>query len=263
MKPNYKNWMPKGMIIGFISVAAILFAATVLFATTNLIASSTPRWITSIILGAAFLACAGFAIWSAGLYSAFSYNGKRQLSKQIIEGVAAYVTVLENGKILDVGCGSGALAIACAKKNPGGTVVGIDRWGKEYSSYSKELCTYNAKAEGVQNISFASGNAVKLDFPDESFDAVTSNYVYHNIPGKDKKKLLLETLRVLKKGGVFAIHDLMGPQRYGDMAAFAANLKKEGYEKVELIDTASGMFMSQKEAKRLVLRDSTLLYGIK
>ena len=39
---------------------------------------------------------------------------------------------------------------------------------------------------------------MKLDFPDESFDAVTSNYVYHNIAGKDKQQLLLETLRVLK-----------------------------------------------------------------
>ena len=44
----------------------------------------------------------------------------------------------------------------------------------------------------------------KLDFPDESFDAVVSNYVYHNIMGSDKRALLLETLRVLKKGGVFA-----------------------------------------------------------
>ena len=54
---------------------------------------------------------------------------------------------------------------------------------------------------------------MKLDFPDESFDAVTSNYVYHNITGEDKQPLLLETLRVLKKGGVFAIHDLMSPRR--------------------------------------------------
>ena len=60
--------------------------------------------------------------------------------------------------------------------------------------------------EGVKNALFRRGNAVKLDFPDESFDAVTSNYVYHNITGKDKQQLLLETLCVLKKGGTFAIH---------------------------------------------------------
>ena len=48
---------------------------------------------------------------------------------------------------------------------------------------------------------FEEGNALFLPFADESFDAVSSNYVYHNISGHDKQKLLLETLRVLKKGG--------------------------------------------------------------
>ena len=77
---------------------------------------------------------------------------------------------------LDIGCGSGALTIACAKRNPQGKMVGIDRWGKEYASFSLPLCEKNAAAEGVKNASFRRGNAVKLDFPNESFDAVTSNY---------------------------------------------------------------------------------------
>ncbi len=64
-------------------------------------------------------------------------------------------------------------------------------------------------------------------FPRRSFDAVTSNYVYHNITGKDKQALLLETLRVLKKGGTFAIHDLMSPRRYGDMQGVCP--KAQGY----------------------------------
>ena len=117
--------------------------------------------------------------------------------------------------------------------------------------------------EGVKNASFQRGNAVKLDFPDESFDAVTSNYVYHNIAGKDKQALLLETLRVLKKGGTYAIHDLMSPGRYGDMQAFVQKLRDMGYERVELMDTTDGSFMTPKEAKRLMLRGSTLLVGRK
>lgn len=121
----------------------------------------------------------------------------------------------------------------------------------------------NAAAEGVKNASFRRGNAVKLDFPDESFDAVTSNYVYHNITGADKQALLLETLRVLKKGGTFAIHDLMSPRRYGDMQAFVQKLRDMGYERVELIDTTDGSFMTPKEAKRLMLHGSTLLLGRK
>ena len=164
---------------------------------------------------------------------------------------------------LDIGCGSGALTIACAKRNPQGKMVGIDRWGKEYASFSLPLCEKNAAAAGVKNASFRRGNAVKLDFPDESFDAVTSNYVYHNITGADKQALLLETLRVLKKGGTYAIHDLMSPGRYGDMQAFVQKLRDIGYERVELIDTTDGSFMTPKEAKRLMLRGSTLLLGRK
>ena len=158
------------------------------------------------------------------------YDGERKLSKQIIDDTAKHITLPEGGVGLDIGCGSGALTIACAKRNPQGKMVGIDRWGKEYASFSLPLCEKNAAAEGVKNASFQRGNAVKLDFPDESFDAVTSNYVYHNIAGKDKQALLLETLRVLKKGGMFAIHDLMSPGRYGDMQAFVQKLRDMGYE---------------------------------
>ena len=166
-------------------------------------------------------------------------------------------------RVLDVGCGSGALTVACAKRNLQGRMLGIDRWGKEYASFSLPLCEKNAAAEGVKNISFQRGNAVKLDFPDESFDAVTSNYVYHNITGEDKQALLLETLRVLKKGGTFAIHDLMSERRYGDMQAFVQKLREMGYERVELIDTTTGKFMAPKEARRLMLHGSTLLVGRK
>ena len=125
------------------------------------------------------------------------------------------------------------------------------------------LLVFGVFGIGVKNASFQRGNAVKLDFPDESFDAVTSNYVYHNITGADKQALLLETLRVLKKGGTFAIHDLMSPRRYGDMQAFVQKLRDMGYERVELIDTTDGSFMTPKEAKRLMLRGSTLLVGRK
>ena len=53
-------------------------------------------------------------------------------------------------------------------------MVGIDRWGVEYASYSRKLCERNAQAEGVDNAAFQKGDARHLDFPDETFDAVTS-----------------------------------------------------------------------------------------
>ena len=106
-------------------------------------------------------------------------------------------------------------------------------------------------------------DANKLDFPDESFDAVVSNYVYHNITGADKHELLLETLRVLKKGGVFALNDEMKPHLYGDMEAFAQKLRNMGYQDVRLIDTAKEAFGSRRRAAMMMLGDSRLLVGRK
>ena len=125
------------------------------------------------------------------------------------------------------------------------------------------MCENNAKAEGVSNTSFRRGDATKLSFADETFDAVMSNYVYHNILSNDRQAILLETLRTLKKGGTFAIHDIFSKSRYGDMQAFVKKLKDMGYEKVELIDTTNGKFMSKSESVWMELSGSALLVGRK
>ena len=263
MKANYKNWVPRGLLFLFSSMAIICLAVCAVFGIAGVATDGGLRIALGVLFGAAFLLFAALTGIFANMYCAFSYNGKRQLSKRVIEGVANYVTLPDGGKGLDVGCGSGALTIACAKRNPNGEMVGIDRWGREYASFTLPLCESNARAEGENNASFLRGDAVKLDFPDGTFDAVTSNYVYHNIAGKDKQRLLLETLRVLKKGGTFAIHDIMSPRHYGDMEAFVNKLNEEGYERVELIDTANGMFLSAKESRMCMLSHSKLLVGKK
>ena len=199
MKPDYKNWIPKEMLFLLIAETVLSLALLLVFGVFGIGVSGKLRIVLSVVFGIAFVVCAKYTEWCVYAYRSFSYDGERKLSKQIIEGTAEHITLPEGGVGLDVGCGSGALTIACAKRNPQGKMVGIDRWGKEYASFSLPLCEKNAAAAGVKNASFRRGNAVKLDFPDESFDAVTSNYVYHNIAGKDKQALLLETLRVLKK----------------------------------------------------------------
>ena len=89
-----------------------------------------------------------------------------------------------------------------------------------------------------------------------------SNYVYHNIPG-DRQQYLLETLRTLKKGGTFALHDIFSRSKYGDMQAFVQKLRDMGYEKVELIDTTNGRFITKFESVWMALSGSALLIGRK
>ena len=259
MRPDYKNWMPKGMIYSFLGGA---IGCGIVAVVLSLLLKGALKTALVIAFAALAVVFCGLTIWAALMHRAFSYDGKRQMSRQIIDGTAAYVKLPRGGKCLDVGCGSGALAIAVARRNPQAQIVGIDRWGREYASFNQNLCERNAKAEDVKNTVFRQGDATHLDFPDETFDAVVSNYVYHNIPG-DRQKYLLETLRTLKKGGTFALHDIFSKSKYGDMQAFAQRLRDMGYQRVELIDTTDGKFMTRFEAGWMALGGSALLTGIK
>ena len=210
MSTNYKNWIPDGMVTGFIVGTAVLGGSTAAAVIMGKKLGKAQKPVTTALaVGTAGLSAA--TLWLKICQERYSYTGTRQLSKQIVEGTAEYVDLPEGGLCLDVGCGSGALTIAVAKRNPKAKIIGIDRWGKEYASFSKELCENNASEEGADNTEFMQGDAVKLDFPDETFDAVTSNYVYHNIPSRNRQDILRETLRVLKKGGSFAVIN-----NYGD-----------------------------------------------
>lgn len=260
MKPDYKNWIPKWMITtGIIGVVLSL----ILLMVFALVLHGVAKIVLCVIFAIAAVLMCVYLAWSVFAYNAFSYDGKRRVSKRIIDGTAGYIDIPDGGVALDIGCGSGALAIAVAKKNPNANVIGCDRWGKEYASFSKLLCKENARAEGVENIKFRKGDATALPFEDETFDAVMSNYVYHNIPTNDRQAILLETLRTLKKGGTFAIHDIFSKQKYGDMESFIKKLYDMGYEKVELLDTTDGLFLESKEAKLLMLDASKLLVGKK
>lgn len=263
-KPDYKNWVPKSMVIGLGAATAACAGLFTLFGATDRVLKGKPRRLAAVTFGAATPMLLFCTAWMGALHATFDYNGKRKLAKTIVDGTADFVTLPDGGTGLDVGCGSGALTIAAAKRNPRAQMLGCDIWSGAYKAvFTKKRCEENAEAEGVSNVRFTEGNAVHLPFEDESFDAVTSNYVYHNIAGQNKQKLLLETLRVLKKGGTFAIHDLMSRARYGDMDAFVRKLKAEGYEDVRLIDTTDGRFMGRKEAAVLGLGGSTLLVGRK
>jgi len=255
------NWVPKGMLYSYYALAALGAIGCILAA---IFAQGTTRIILCVVQGLLAIGFLAASILTTRWYRAFDYDGERKLSKQIIEGIADTISLEPGQDALDVGCGSGALAIAVAKRNPHAHVTGLDKWGAKYSQWNSDLCKQNAQAEGVAaTCTWVQGDARELPFEDESFDAVCSNYCYHNITGADKQALLTETLRCLKRGGTFALHDLMSEARYGDMQAFVQQLKDEGYESVELIDTTSGQFMTPEEAKFLQLTGSTLLYGRK
>lgn len=92
-------------------------------------------------------------------------------------------------KILEIGCGPGALAKSLIRWYPNAEVYGIDR-DSNFISYAK------AHVEGV---TFLEGDATKLPFADESFDVTISNTVVEHI---EPTAFFGEQKRVLKKEGV-------------------------------------------------------------
>lgn len=253
---DYGNWMsnPVFYMVGGLIVLAALLAGL----------SFTVLHIP--VLGILFfLSVAGLLailVWITWIRRQYAFDGGRTM-EQVHETILSHMDYDGKGTLLDVGCGSGALSIRAALTWQETKVVGIDYWAAVYN-YSQTLCEKNAASEGVGNrCTFRYGDANRLDFPDESFDAVVSNYVYHNITGADKQELLMETLRVLKKGGVFALNDDMKPRMYRDMEAFAQKLREMGYEEVRLIDTAREVFGSHRRAARMMLGESRLLVGRK
>ena len=253
---DYGSWMSNPafyMVGGLLALSAALTALS--FAVFRLSALGAVFAVATAVL----LALLGWITWIRRQY-AFGGGG---VMERVHQTVLSHLDYDGAGTLLDVGCGSGALSIRAALTWPETKVVGVDYWAAVYN-YSQTLCEKNARSEGVAGrCRFEHGDANKLAFPDESFDAVVSNYVYHNVAGSDKRSLLLETLRVLKKGGVFALNDEMKPRMYGDMEAFARALRNMGYQDARNIDTATEAFGSRRRAAMMLLGNSQMLVGRK
>ena len=253
---DYGSWMSNPVFYAF---GGGLVLAIVLAVLSFAVWKITVLGIVCVIGIVVLLAMLGWITWIRRQYA----FGKGGMMEKVHQYILSNLNFDGEGTLLEVGCGSGAMTIRAALTWPKARVTGLDYWAAMYN-YSKSVCEKNAASEGVgSRCTFVHGDANKLDIPDESFDAVISNYVYHNIMGAEKQALLLESLRVLKKGGVFVLHDNMKPSLYGDMDAFVKKLRDMGFEEVRYVDTAAAIFGSKRRAAVMMLGDSAMIAGRK
>ena len=110
---------------------------------------------------------------------------------------------------------------------------------------------------------FQKASASDLPFNNEEFDAIVSNFVFHEVKSvKDKFLLFKEALRVLKKGGVFSIQDLIKKEKhFGELNVLKEKLRKLGVEEVNYLDTLEELNMPT--LARVAFRNSGIIFGRK
>jgi ubiquinone/menaquinone biosynthesis C-methylase UbiE len=98
--------------------------------------------------------------------------------------------------VLDVGCGTGTLAIAAKRQvGPEGSVAGLDASPEMIARAAKK-----AKKAGIE-VTFQEGPAQALPFPEAQFDVVLMTVMLHHLPRKVRQVATGEARRVLKPGG--------------------------------------------------------------
>lgn len=115
--------------------------------------------------------------------------------------------------VLDVGCGTGTLALeAYARVGATGRVSGIDPGPKQIARARSK-----ARRAGLP-IDFQVGVIEQLAFPDQSFDVVLSTFMMHVLPDDLKRQGLAEIARVLKPGGRLLVVDFKRPEEHQDQS---------------------------------------------
>ncbi|MEO5829150.1 MAG: class I SAM-dependent methyltransferase [Rhodanobacter sp.] len=125
-------------------------------------------------------------------------------------------------KVLDLGCGRGAVLLMAAEHLARGRATGIDIWSNmDQSGNGIDVTTRNAEAEGViDHIELKTADMRELPFVDASFDLVVSSVAIHNISDRTgRDRAIEEAWRVLRPGGKLLIADIGKTRQYQKLLA--------------------------------------------
>ena len=163
----------------------------------------------------------------AGLYLHTTMRGKLQVWERELDSLA----LRGDERLLDLGCGRGAVLIAAARRLPAGRAVGIDLWrSQDQSGNDIDFTRANAQAAGVSDlVELNTADMTELPFPDASFDVVTSALAVHNIPTVEgRRQAIDEAMRVLRPGGRLLLADFRHANDYRQHLGAAANSRPLG-----------------------------------
>jgi SAM-dependent methyltransferase len=171
-------------------------------------------------------------------------------SAQTLDALIELVPEDEDARWLDVACGPGVISRAMASRV--GSVRGVDLTPAMVAEAERR-----AHEEGIDNVSFALGDATALDFPDTSFDGAITRLSLHHIPVAGR--VVAEMARVVRPGGCVAVSDLAADVG-GEAAAWREEIERlrdpshwvcRTPEQLRRMGAAAGLVVEHEELVRV------------
>jgi len=137
--------------------------------------------------------------WLTPLYDPLLKWGMREetFKRRLIE----HAHIQPGQRVLDLGCGTGTLAVMLKQSAPNAHITGVD-------GDPEVLSVAKSKSEQAHTeITWDFGLAYDLPYPDDYFDVVVSSLVIHHLTSVDKVRAFREVRRVLRPGGRFHLLD--------------------------------------------------------
>ena len=148
------------------------------------------------------------------------------MRRQIIPPISELVRAsggADKMKLLDVGCGTGRTLHQLAIAHPTMRLHGADMSPAYIKLARKRL-------EHVAELSLAVENGEALPWADDTFDVVTSTYMFHELPRNARRNVVREMLRVTRPGGLVVIEDSAQTSESPELAPVLRGFPKQFHE---------------------------------
>jgi len=179
------------------------------------------------------------------------WRWRRKAAREILRGSPA--------RFLDLGCGTGDLAVEVARRSGSGLAV----TGVDFVPAMLESAGIKARNNGVgERIKFVAADAASLPFPDGSFDAVGLAFSFRNLTHRNpsRERHLAEIYRVLRPGGKLVIVETSQPRNPFIRAGFHAYMRLLVGPIGGLIsDRAAYRYLAESAAAFMPLAEATTL----
>ena len=145
---------------------------------------------------------------------------ERTFKRRLLDQAA----VVPGDRVLDLGCGTGTLALWAKRREPRAEVTGVDG-----DPGILDQARAKVAKEGV-DVDLDEGLADALPYPDASFDVVLSSLLFHHLPRPVKEGAAHEVVRVLRPGGSLHVADFGRPPDPLARAQFALVQVFDGFD---------------------------------